>query len=480
MTPDDATWPRASDDDDAPREACGLFGVFNCPNAPELIRDGLFSQQHRGEEAAGITVYDGQRVRTAKGEGLVAHIANLPAFADLAGHRGIGHNRYSTTGASRAHNVQPLVGECVDGIWAVAHNGTLVNANALRRSFQEQGSLFQTGTDSELLLHLLAAPRHRNRPDRVLGALAELRGAYSFLIMNETQLMAARDPRGFKPLVMGRLGEGYLFASETCAITQVGGVFEREVDPGELVVVDDQGVRSYFLEDKPPLHAHCIFELVYFARPDSFMFDQWVYETRLKHGRRLAREHPVEADYVVSVPDSGNFAALGYSQESGVPLGHGFIRNHYVGRTFILPGQEKRMSSADQKLSVLPNALIDKRIVVVDDSLVRGTTMRKRVASLKKAGAKEVHLRIACPPVAHPCYYGIDFPTRAELAAATRSVEEIREMVAADSLGYLSEEGLVSPFPVYDGFCRACFNGHYPIETGCPDKQACEGGCRTC
>ena len=461
----------AVDDDDHPCEECGLFGAFGCSGAARIIYDGLFAQQHRGQEGAGIATSDGGKIRCVKGLGLLSQAVPPSRVAELGGDMGIGHVRYSTTGGGGiAHNVQPLIGDCVDGRWAVAHNGNIVNAYELRRLHQEEGALFQTGTDSEMLLHLLAAPEYRKDPGRVVHACETLAGAYSFLIMSSDRLYAVRDPHGFRPLVMGRLGGGWAFASETCALTQTGAVYEREIEPGELVTVGADGVASTRLSRIGAGLSHCVFEIVYFARPDSRIFGHNVHQVRTAYGERLAEEYPVDADIVVAVPDSGNSAALGYARKSGIPYEMGFIRNHYVGRTFIMPGQDERASQVDRKLAAMPETVRGKRVVVVDDSIVRGTTMRRRVLALREAGASQVHLRISCPPVAHPCYYGIDFPTSGELIAATKSVEEIRCYMGADSLGYLSIGGLLSPFAEKRSYCIACFDGSYPMETGCSDK----------
>lgn len=465
----------SSEDDDTPKEKCGVFGVFGCQNASQIIYDGLFALQHRGQEGAGIATSNNGKIRCIKGLGLLAQAVTSERAASLKGDMGIGHVRYSTTGdGGRAQNVQPLIGDCVDGRWAVAHNGNIVNAHELRNIYKESGALFQTGTDSEMLLHLLADPKYRNHPRRVAKACEALKGAYSFLILSGDRLYAVRDPHGFKPLVMGRLGKGWVFASETCALTQVGATYEREIEPGELVSVNASGMSSTRLNREGAGLSRCVFEIVYFARPDSRVFGHNVHEARVAYGESLAEEHPVEGDIVVAVPDSGNSAALGYARRSGIPFEMGFIRNHYVGRTFIMPGKDERANQVDRKLAVMPETVHGKRVIVVDDSIVRGNTMRKRVKALREAGAKEVHLRIACPPVAHPCYYGIDFPTRNELIASTMDVEEIRKYMDADSLGYLSMEGLLGPFENKRSYCIACFSGTYPMEKGEEHKELLE------
>ncbi len=452
-------------DDDHPKEECGVFGVFGVKNAAAVIYKGLFSLQHRGQEGAGIVVSDCEDMRSAKGQGLVGEVFAGKDWSTLPGELGIGHVRYSTTGSTRIQNVQPIVVECVDGLWSVAHNGNLVNAEKLRRMYQDAGALFQTSTDSEVLVHLLADPMFRTRPKRVARALAELKGSFSFLVMNKGRVMAARDSNGFRPLSIGRLGDGWVFSSETCALTQVGAEYVRDVEPGELVFVDKNGFRSHrFAESKLENSSQCIFEMVYFARPDSNVFGKNVHTVRLQYGEQLAKEHPVDADIVISVPDSGNSAALGYSRASGIPLDFGFMRNHYIGRTFIMPNQDDRSSNVDMKLAVMKEVVKGKRVVMVDDSIIRGTTSNRRVRALKDAGATEVHVRITCPPTAHPCFYGIDFPTHDELVASGRSIDDICKFLEADSLGYLSVEGLLMPFEQPKDFCAACFTGEYPVD----------------
>ncbi|MDD5706796.1 MAG: amidophosphoribosyltransferase [Kiritimatiellae bacterium] len=446
------------------------MAVHGVAHAAEVLYAGLFAQQHRGQEGAGMVVSDGKLLHVHKGAGLVQEVFHGHRLSGLPGNLGIGHVRYSTCGAPRAQNVQPLVAECADGAWAIAHNGNLTNAGQLRRSYQQSGAIFQTSTDSEVLVHLLADPYYRSRVRRVGRALAELQGAYSFVLMTRDSVMAARDPYGFKPLVVGRLGEGYVFASETCALRQIGADYLREVEPGELITVNAKGLSSYRFAEPAARGAQCVFEMVYFARPDSMVFGYNVHQTRVAYGMRLASEHPVAADIVIPIPDSGMSAAIGYSRASGIPLDMGFIRNHYVGRTFIMPETGQRVAGLNLKLAVLPETVAGRRVIVVDDSIVRGNTVRQRVALLRACGATEVHVRISCPPTRRPCFYGIDFATETELAAAHREVEEIRVCIGADSLGYLSEEGLLAPFK--DGparFCRACFNGDYPVEVA--DRQ---------
>ncbi len=459
-----------------PKHYCGIFGVFGVENPARVIYNGLFALQHRGQEGAGIAVSDGTKVRSVKGMGLVNDLTSRKEFPTLSGHLGIGHVRYSTTGLSRPQNVQPLVVECIDGIWAIAHNGNLTNARSLRRSYQEAGAIFQTSTDSEILVHLIADPMYRSRPRRVERALSELQGAFSYLLMTKDSVMAARDPYGFRPLSIGKVGNGYAFSSETCALEQIGAEYIRDVLPGELVVVDDKGIRSStFCEPISGSLGQCIFEHVYFARPDSMVFGQSVHDARIRLGRNLARQHPADAELVIPVPDSGNEAALGFSKESGIPLEYGFIRNHYIGRTFIMPTVADRATSVDMKLAVVPGVVRGKKIVVVDDSLIRGTTSRRRIRTLREAGAKEIHLRISCPPTRYPCYFGIDFPSRDELIAADHPVDDICSFIGADSLAYLDMDGLKSSVDHPNDFCTGCFSGTYPYDvTEQHSKEALE------
>jgi len=461
---------------EGPRESCGVVAAFGIPGAARLIYNALFALQHRGQEGAGIVISDGSRVRSITGMGRLNEVFAVRTPEELEGHLGLGHVRYSTTGSSRPQNVQPIVFECLDGIWALAHNGNLTNAQRMRRAYQEAGAIFQTSTDSEILMHLIADPMYRARTRRVERALAELEGAFAFVLMTRDCVMATRDRYGFRPLAIGRLGDGYVFASETCALDQVGATFVRDVMPGELVVADAKGIRSStFCEPVTGSLGQCIFEHVYFARPDSQGFGQFVHETRTRLGQRLARENPVAADIVIPVPDSGNAAALGYSQASGIPIDYGFIRNHYVGRTFIMPEMDQRIDSVDLKLAVVAGVVRDKRVIVVDDSIIRGTTCRRRIAALRRAGARESHLRISCPPTRPPCYFGIDFPSRAELIAAQHDLAGVRDYIGADSLAYLSLEGLLSAFDHPGDYCTGCFSGKYPLEiTGEMNKLALE------
>jgi amidophosphoribosyltransferase len=445
------------------REKCGVVGVYGHPEAANLAYLGLCALQHRGQEAAGIVSSDGQVLVSHRGIGLVADIFREDIVRRLKGHAAIGHNRYSTTGASHLKNAQPLVVEYGRGGLAVAHNGNLVNAEELRAQLEARGSIFQSTVDTEVLIHLIAGSQADTLEDRVVEALKQVRGAYSLVFLSPEKLIAARDPYGFRPLVLGRVKGAWVLASETCALDLVDAAYEREIEPGEVVVVSDQGLESY-RPFSPVTGAACIFEYIYFARPDSTIFGRNVYAARKALGHRLAREAPVPADIVVPVPDSGVPAAIGYAEESGIPFEMGLIRNHYVGRTFIEPRDAIRHFGVKVKLNAQREVLSGKRVVVVDDSIVRGTTSRKIVRMIRDAGAREVHVRISCPPTTGPCFYGIDTPTRAELIASSHTVDEIRTYITADSLAYLSEEGMYAFLGgKQPGFCDACFTGRYPV-----------------
>lgn len=457
-----------------PRHYCGLFGIYGHPNAAELTYYGLYALQHRGQESAGITASDGIDLRTHKGMGLVGQVFDKNILRSLPGSLAIGHVRYSTTGSSNIKNAQPLVVDCARGQIAIGHNGNLTNASRLRIELEEQGSIFQTTVDSEIILHLLARPSSEDRAHSLEAVMRKIQGAYSLVIMGEDELIGVRDPFGFRPLVLGKLpapkedgnegGVAYVLASETCALDLIQAEYVRDLAPGEIMVIDKQGVRSAnpWAGTQQP-HAFCIFEYVYFARPDSDIFNKNVAQVRINLGRQLAREHPVEADLVIPVPDSGNWAAMGFAEESGIDFGNAFVRNHYVGRTFLQPTQLIRDFGVRVKLNLIKEMVVGKRVVVVDDSIVRGTTARARVVTLREAGAKEVHMRVSCPPHKWPCAYGIDFPTRKELMAANNSQEQIREFLGADSLGYLSLDGMIAStgLPANE-FCTACYTGNYP------------------
>jgi amidophosphoribosyltransferase len=444
-------------------EECGVFGIFGHPEAANLTYLGLFALQHRGQESAGIAVADGGKIRVSRAMGQVADAFDEPALAKLPGHVAIGHTRYSTAGESKLENAQPFVIDCAHGQIAVAHNGNLVNAQELRDDLVWTGSIFQTSSDTEVILHLYARSRAASVEDALVESIAQIRGAYSLALLTKNRLIAARDPNGFRPLALGRLGDAWIVCSETCALDLIGASYERDVEPGEIVIISEGGLRSIKPFPPQPL-AHCVFEHVYFARPDSYVFGRSVNEVRTDLGRILAREAPAPADVVVPIPDSGVCAAIGYAEAAGLPMKMGLIRNHYVGRTFIQPQQSIRHFSVKVKLNPVRSILEGKRVVLLDDSIVRGTTSRKIVKMVKAAGASEVHLRISCPPTISPCYYGVDTPSRSELIAATHSVDQIREFVEADSLSYLSLDGLRDAVGKAQGsYCTSCYTGVYPV-----------------
>jgi amidophosphoribosyltransferase len=447
-------------------EECGVVGVFGHPEAATLAYLGLYALQHRGQESAGIVASNGEALISHRGMGHVADIFDHDILSRLEGRAAIGHNRYSTSGSTVLKNCQPFVVEWAHGALAIAHNGNLVNADELRTRLEARGSIFQSTVDSEVIIHLIAASTESTLVGRIVDALSQVRGAYSLVFLTEDRIIAARDPAGFRPLVLGRVSDAVVIASETCALDLVDAVYEREIQPGEIVTVSARGVESVRPFQPAPRH-QCVFEYVYFSRPDSKVFGRNVYEVRKDLGRQLARESPVPADIVIPVPDSGLPAAIGYAEEAGLPFEMGLIRNHYVGRTFIEPQSSIRNFGVKVKLNALREVLAAKRVVVVDDSIVRGTTSRKLVHMLRQAGAREVHMRISSPPTTHPCFYGIDTPTREELIASAHSVEEIRGYLGADSLAYLSEAGMYAfTGGRGDGFCDACFTGRYPVPPG--------------
>jgi amidophosphoribosyltransferase len=445
-------------------DECGIFGIYGHPEAANLTYLGLYALQHRGQEGAGIVSSDGKTLRIKKALGLVADIFTEERIHKLKGEMAIGHNRYSTTGASRlAENVQPLLINYGLGSLAVAHNGNLTNYGVVKDELEAYGSIFHTSIDSELIVHLIALAKGSNLMDRAIEALSRIEGAYSLLIMNENEMIGVRDPHGFRPLCLGMLDGAYVLSSETCALDLIEAEYIRDIEPGEMVVINRDGIKSY-MPFPDARQSCCIFEYIYFARPDSNIFGENVNYVRKMMGRRLAIEHPVEADIVVPVPDSGMPAAIGFSEQSGIPFDIGLIRNHYIGRTFIEPQQSIRHFGVKIKLNPVRKLLEGKRVVLVDDSIVRGTTSRKLVKMVRQAGAKEVHMRICSPPTVYPCFYGIDTPTRHELIAATHTVEEIRKYLTADSLGYMSLEGVLGVIPdSLNKFCSACFDGDYPV-----------------
>jgi amidophosphoribosyltransferase len=451
------------------QDECGVFGIFGHPESANLTYLGLYALQHRGQESCGIVSSDGSRLWAWRGMGLVADIFKRDStFENLPGRSAIGHVRYSTAGSSDFKNVQPIMVDYIRGSIAVAHNGNLVNAQDLRNELEQAGSIFSTTSDTEVIIHLLAKSQSDLLSDRLAEALMAVKGAYSAVFLTETRMVAVRDPHGFRPLALGKLNESYVVASETCAFDLIEAEFIREIEPGELLLVDKHGLKS-FKPFKPVPPAPCVFEFVYFARPDSTIFGKQVYQVRKELGRQLAREHAVEADVVIAVPDSGMPAAIGYAEESGIPFELGLIRNHYVGRTFIEPQQSIRHFGVKLKLNPVREILEGKRVVVVDDSLVRGTTARKIVKMIRAAGAREVHMRLSSPPTSFPCYYGIDTPSRKELISSSHTIEEIGRYITADTVGYLSREGMRAAVGVPEGspsgyFCDACFSGDYPVK----------------
>jgi amidophosphoribosyltransferase len=447
-----------------PKHYCGLFGIYGHPNAAELTYYGLYALQHRGQESAGIVTSDGKQFRVHRGMGLVPQVFTGDVLHNLVGPMAVGHTRYSTTGSSHIRNAQPLTVDCGRGQIAIAHNGNLTNAAQLRDELESQGSIFQTTVDSEIILHLMAQPTLGGNENNLIQTMRRIEGAYSLVIMTEQELIGVRDPFGFRPLVLGKVDDAWVLASETCALDLIHARFVRDIEPGEIVIIDKSGVKSIQAFPLQKRRSFCIFEFVYFARPDSTMQGRSVYKARVEMGRQLARENPVEADLVIPVPDSGNCAALGYSMESKIPYEMAFVRNHYVGRSFLQPSQLIRDFNVRVKLNLIEELVSGKRVVIVDDSIVRGTTFKTRVTNLKEAGATEVHVRVSCPPHRNPCVYGIDFPDRSKLMAANYSVEEICKYLNADSLAYLSQDGMVRATGLPEaGFCMACYDGNYPV-----------------
>lgn len=443
---------------------CGIFGIYGHAEAAKLTTLGLNALQHRGEESCGIATGDGSKIYVHTGMGHVSDVfRDTETLERLTGHLAIGHNRYSTTGLDTPNNAQPFTAEC-RGSFAVAHNGNLVNTGDLRRSMQENGAIFQTSSDSELILHLIARSSADGIVGRVTEALQQIRGAFSLALATERHLIAARDPHGFRPLCLGQLGDAWVVASESCALDIISARYIRDIEPGELVIVDENGLRTYFPLESDR-HAHCIFEFIYFSRPDSIIFGDNVDKTRRKLGKQLAIEHPAEADIVISVPDSSNTAALGYADQSGIRFEIGLIRSHYVGRTFITPGQDYRAAKVQLKFNPIRGVLKGKRVIIIEDSIVRGTTLKHLARMIRKAGARQIHVRVSSPPIVSPCYYGIDFQTSNELIANQKDVKQIRDYLGVDSLGYLSLEGMLACAPNSTAsYCTACFNHAYPIQ----------------
>ena len=450
-------------DDDKFHDECGVFGIHGHTDASSLAYLGLYALQHRGQESAGIASAVDGRVKLSRAMGYVGDAFNDSLLANLPGASAIGHVRYSTFGDSRIVNAQPILIDCAHGQIALCHNGNLVNAAELRDRLVRQGSIFQTNSDTEVVLHLYAKSTAATPEDAIVESVSQVSGAFSLVLLTPDNLIAVRDPHGFRPLALGRINDAYVVCSETCAMDLIGATYEREIEPGEVLVIGRDGLRSY--KPFPPTQvSHCVFEHVYFARPDSYVFGQSVNAVRTNLGRRLAEESGVDADVVVPIPDSGLVAAIGYAESSGIPLKMGLIRNHYVGRTFIQPHQAVRGLKVKVKLNTVRSVLDGKRVVLVDDSIVRGTTSQKIVAMIKAAGAAEVHMRISCPPTVAPCYYGIDTPHRDELIAASRSVDEIRDFMGADTLAYLSIDGLRAAVGERNGqYCTACYTRQYPV-----------------
>jgi amidophosphoribosyltransferase len=462
------------------KEECAVFGIYGIESAAEVAYLGLYSLQHRGQESSGIITSDGERIYEHRDLGLVAKVYDKDILSALKGPMAIGHNRYSTMGLSSTANIQPLLVDCKIGHIAVAHNGNLVNAVELRRQMETDGSIFRSTTDSEVILHLIARSRAATIEEMIMEALRKVQGAYSLVFLTKDKVIAARDPMGFRPLCLGRLDEAFVFASESCAFDIIGAMYMREVAPGELCVLGPGGPQFIRFAEPARRLTRCIFEFIYFSRPDSKVFGENVDKVRRRLGRRLALESSVDADMVIAVPDSSNTIALGYSEESKIRFELGLIRNHYVGRTFIQPRQIMRDWDVRIKFNPVRGVLKGKKIIVVDDSIVRGSTMRKLVTILRQAGADKINLRIGSPPITHSCYYGIDTPTRGELIASNHTVDEIRDYLGVDSLHYLSREGLLTCVEDPDNYCVACFSGAYPVmPDGCLHKDVFENrtGC---
>lgn len=454
---------------------CGIFGVFGNKDAADLTYLGLYALQHRGEESAGIIVSNEGRLTGISGMGHVADVFTKDSLISLKGASSVGHVRYSTTGSSAIKNVQPFMAEFQNRSIAVAHNGNFVNTVSLKNSLEEEGSIFQSTMDSELVVHLIAKSKKGSIKEKVADAMSRLRGAYSIVLLTRDKLIAIRDPNGVRPLCLGKLGSSYVVSSETCAFDLVKAEYVRDVEPGEILIIDKNGVES-FKPLKKENKSACIFEYIYFARPDSNIFGGNVYFTRKQLGRQLAKESPADADIVLAVPDSGNYAALGFAEESGLKLEMGIVRNHYIGRTFIQPVQSSRELGVKVKLNPVKEVIKGKKIAVIEDSIVRGTTSKTRIKTLRDAGAKEIHMRVSCPPIKSPCFYGIDFPSREELVANHKDVDEIAKMLGLDSLKYLSLDGMLKSMPSPgEGFCLACFTGEYPIEVDADIGKGCCG-----
>ncbi|MBN2483885.1 MAG: amidophosphoribosyltransferase [Candidatus Omnitrophica bacterium] len=440
---------------------CGVFGVFGHKEAANLTYLGLYALQHRGEESVGIASFNGKQLSYQKGVGLVSDVFDTARLKKLKGYCAVGHNRYSTTGSSVAENIQPIMVNHRKAPVVVAHNGNFTNTYELHRALEKEGAIFHTTMDSELIIHLLAREKSDDLKEKLIRALSQIKGAYSLVMMLGDNLIAARDPRGYRPLCIGKLHNAYVVSSETCALDLIGARYVRDVAPGEIIKINSQGLQSIHTLQSSQ-HAYCIFEYIYFSRPDSNIFGHNVYQVRKDLGRNLAREFPVQCDFAMPIPDSGNYAAVGFIQEAELPFEWGMIRNHYVGRTFIQPSQITRDFRVKVKLNPISDVLKDKNIVIIEDSIVRGTTSKIRVKTLREAGAKQIHMRVSCPPIRYPCFYGIDFPTKKELVASSKTVEEVGRFIGLDSLCYLSLEGMLATMPHKPcEFCTACFTGNY-------------------
>ncbi|MBF0224186.1 MAG: amidophosphoribosyltransferase [Desulfobacterales bacterium] len=453
--------------DEKPRESCGIFGVSGHTDASKLTYFGLYALQHRGQESAGIAVYKNKKIDAYKGMGLVPEVFDMANLERLDGETAIGHVRYSTTGSSNLYNAQPFVVHHSQKSYAVAHNGNLVNARVLRDELEGLGSIFQTTMDSEIFLHLFVRNLKYGFEEALIRTVVRLKGAFSFVFLSSKgELVGIKDPNGFRPLCLGKLNGSYILASESCALDLVEAEFIRELDPGEIVIIEQDSIKSLKVSPKPS-KTFCIFEFIYFARPDSTIFGKNVYQVRKSHGKRLAQESPVNADFVMPFPDSGTYAALGYSKESGIPFEIGMIRNHYVGRTFIQPTQSMREFGVRIKLNPIKEVLVGKDIIIIEDSIIRGTTVKTRVKSLRQLGVNKIHIRVSGPPHRFPCHYGIDFSTRGELIASQKSIPELVDFLGLDSLHYLTLDGLLESSGVENPenhFCKACFDGKYPVD----------------
>jgi len=445
------------------KESCGVTGVFNVRNALKVLYLSLFSLQHRGQESCGIVVSDLKNIFIQKGMGLVEEVFSELNFENSKGVFGIGHVRYSTTGCSSERNIQPFTVRYKGKTYAIAHNGNLTNSYRLRKQLEDEGTLFQSTLDTEVIMHLFFKSKRENFVEKLIDALKKLQGSYALVIFTPEGIYAIKDPNGFRPLCLGKLDDGYIVSSESCTFDLVGATYIREMESGEILFISEQGLRSYFLPRKKV--SRCIFEFIYFARPDSKVFGRSVYVTRKKLGETLGKELPFKGDIVIPVPDSGNIAALGVARKLKIPLEMGFIRNHYVGRTFIKPLPASRELGVKIKLNVIPEVIKNKNVLVVEDSIVRGTTSTLRIQEIRKAGAKKVYMAVSCPPIKHPCFFGIDFPSTKELIASDKDIEQIRKIIKLDGLYYLSLEGMLSSISLPpEEFCTSCFTGHYPVE----------------